>query len=160
PVQLAEFSILGTTSLPFDTTLKDLITAAMAQGSIALVDFCHLEVELGRWFGEAAMKLQSQLQAAGDSVDLIASHGQTLFHLPPVAKTEGYSIQLGEPAIIADMTGLPVIGDFRPGDMAAGGHGAPLVPFADRLLFQDAGIVRAVQNIGGIANVTVLPATT
>jgi anhydro-N-acetylmuramic acid kinase len=96
------------------------------------------------------------------SLDLIASHGQTIFHQgPPVpflgARTAS-TLQIGEPSIIAARTGVTTIGDFRPADMAAGGQGAPLVPFADYLLYRHEKFGRVSLNLGGIANVTVIPA--
>jgi anhydro-N-acetylmuramic acid kinase len=93
-----------------------------------------------------------------DGVDLVGSHGQTVWHHPPsvVAATGGTAstLQLGEPAVIAARTGAVTVADFRVADVAQGGEGAPLVPFADWVLFRRPGRVRAMQNIGGIANVT------
>lgn len=91
-------------------------------------------------------------------VDVIASHGHTIFHGPPGAGERFPSTwQIGEPAVIAALTGIPTVADFRPADVAAGGQGAPLAPYAHAKLFHSAGIARAVLNLGGIANVTYLP---
>ncbi len=158
PLKLASFELLGTATLDIPPVIRDRLLVTMTQKHCTLEDLCALKVEMGSLFAEAALQLIGELGQKGIAVDLIASHGQTLFHLPPVNGKLGSTLQIGEPAIIAEKTGLEVAADFRPGDMAAGGHGAPLVPFADRLLFQDAHVARALQNIGGIANLTALPA--
>jgi len=96
------------------------------------------------------------------AVDLIGSHGQTVQHLPEPSSLYGYPIratlQLGEPSVIAERTGVTTVADFRPRDMAAGGEGAPLAPYVHYLLFGDAERARVIHNIGGISNVTLLPA--
>src|SRR5262249_38132566 len=91
--------------------------------------------------------------AAGHAVDLVGSHGQTVWHQAPFMGGVASTLQLGEPALIAARTGVVTVGDFRVADMAHGGQGAPLLPFADWLLFRAPGGVRALQNMGGIANV-------
>ncbi len=120
-------------------------------------DVCGMNFQIGEWFAEAAL---AAIEAAGlrpDDVDLIGSHGQTVFHNPPGEKGVASTLQLGEPSVIAERTGITTVADFRVRDVAAGGHGAPLVSYVDALLFHDLAQTRAVLNLGGIANVTVLP---
>ncbi|MBI3910752.1 MAG: anhydro-N-acetylmuramic acid kinase [Armatimonadetes bacterium] len=113
---------------------------------------CRLNVAVGEAFAAAAKAVAVAAGVSLDTVAFIASHGQTVWHEPPA------SLQVGEPCVIAQRTGCPVVADFRPRDLAAGGQGAPLVPYVDWLLFADPTRTRAIQNIGGIANVTCLPA--
>ena len=126
------------------------------------VDLCRMNFRLGEVFAEAAAALLAEERLSPADIDLIASHGQTIYHLPPgspaAAGAGGATLQIAEGAVIAEKLRVPVVCDFRAADIAAGGQGAPLVPFADYLLFHSSTKNRVVQNIGGIANVTVLPA--
>jgi len=123
-----------------------------------VAEVCRMNFELGRLFAEAALGLIEQAGLRREDVDLIASHGQTVCHLPASNASAGATLQIGEPSVIAELTSITVVADFRPRDMAAGGEGAPLTPYADWALFRHPERSRAVQNIGGIANVTYLPA--
>jgi anhydro-N-acetylmuramic acid kinase len=115
-------------------------------------EYCRLNFDLGSWLADAAIAVLADAGVARDDVRAIASHGQTVWHEP------GHSTwQFGEPAVIAERTGIGVVSDFRVRDVAAGGQGAPLVPIADALLFHDVQRWRALQNLGGIGNVTVVP---
>lgn len=134
---------------------RDEINAVLAGGDLAAVTRLH--GRLGEWFAEAALEVCRIAGLAVDSVDLIGSHGQTVWHEPPRDGERGVTLQLGCPATIAERTGVPVVSDFRSRDMAAGGEGAPLVPWADRLLYSS-DHPRVLQNIGGMANLTFLPA--
>lgn len=125
---------------------------AAAMHGASAQEYCRLHADLGTWLGDAA---HDAMQGAGVSphdVHAVASHGQTLWHEP------GHSTwQIGDAARIAERTGCAVISDFRTRDVAVGGQGAPLVPMADMLLFAHDTEWRALQNIGGIGNVTLVP---
>ena len=128
---------------------RDRLKAAM-QGATAR-EYCRLAVDFGGWLADAAVQVLAEAGVPRADVRAIGSHGQTLWHEP------GHSTwQLDAPAVIAERTGLTVVSDFRVRDVAAGGQGAPLVPIADALLFAGDGW-RALQNLGGIGNVTVVP---
>lgn len=122
-------------------------------------DICLLNFEVGEKLAEAAKTMQAAAKGHGVLVDFIASHGQTVAHIPPRDDHDTCgTLQIGEPAVITERTGLMVVSDFRPRDMAAGGQGAPLVPYADWLIWRNKKEVRSVAclNIGGIANFTVV----
>jgi anhydro-N-acetylmuramic acid kinase len=154
------YEILALYSENMPEDLRSRLLKTMREQHISLAEWCALNVAVGELFAKTACGLMRQFSIDASEIDCIGSHGQTLFHWPPTeAGKLGGTLQIGEPTIIAEQTGVPTIADFRPGDMAAGGHGAPLVCFADSLLFADKAIGRCIQNIGGIANVTVLPAT-
>jgi anhydro-N-acetylmuramic acid kinase len=139
--------LLSHVSIPF--TPKFVKRVMEADSARAL---CALNFVLGELFADAALAAIGLADLKPRQVDLIGSHGQTVAHL------RGATLQLGEAAVIAERTGIPVVSDFRTRDVAAGGEGAPLVPYADWVLFRKAGQTRALQNIGGIANVSVVSA--
>lgn len=138
---------------PFTPELREAVLAAMQSGA----DTTEL-TQLHWWLGETLAEAAAPL---APHADLIASHGQTVQHHPRPDLRRGWTrpatLQLGEVALIAERTGKPVVADFRPADMAAGGLGAPLVPFADWALFAEGGVRRAIHNLGGISNLTFLP---
>lgn len=127
----------------YPPALRSRLLAALPPASVSLAEVCALDALIGQAFAQAALR-------AGP-VDLICSHGQTVYHWPDVG-----TLQLGQPAWIAEATGVPVVADIRSRDMAAGGQGAPLVPILDRLLFAGLPGRVAALNLGGIANITVL----
>jgi anhydro-N-acetylmuramic acid kinase len=155
-VQLVAFDVF-----PYRPALRGEILRLCHPDSARLDRICHLNHVLGEVFAEAIIKLCRQRGIILDSIDLIGSHGQTVWHQPQGGRYRGRTVrstlQIGEPSVITQRTGITTVADFRPRDMAAGGQGAPLVPYADYVLFRDPKICRAVQNIGGIANVTFLP---
>jgi anhydro-N-acetylmuramic acid kinase len=147
---------------PFPTDMRQAILAA-SDPRIGTVDLlCRLNVALGEVFAEAALEVARRAGISIGAVDLIGSHGQTVRHLPEPSSLGGYPIratlQLGEPSVIAERTGVMTVADFRPRDMAAGGEGAPLAPYVHYILFGDAHRSRIIHNIGGISNVTLLRA--
>ena len=120
-------------------------------------DLCRLHAALGEWFAAAALAACDAAGVAVGDVELIGSHGQTIWHIPRAGGMRGATLQFGDPATIAERTGIAVVSDFRSRDVAAGGQGAPLVPWQDRVLFSLPDRRRVLVNIGGIANLTWLP---
>jgi len=147
--------LLAFHSEPYGDARRAQIQAAVDGGGPG--DVCRLHADLGEWLAQSVLALCGAHGTALDRVDVIGSHGHTVWHLPPGPGRRGATLQVGDAATIAERTGVPVVSDFRTADVAAGGHGAPLVPWPDRLLFSVEGRARALQNLGGIGNVTWLP---
>ena len=146
-----DVELLAYTSLPFNPAQRARLAASMTGSTPA--EYCRLNFDLGEWLAAAATEVLKQSGIARDDVLAVASHGQTVWHEP------GHSTwQWGESAVIAERTGFDVVSDFRVRDVAAGGQGAPLVPIADALLFFSPNEWRGLQNLGGIGNITVVPA--
>lgn len=119
---------------------------------------CSLNVELAQVYSDCVLKLTEECEFPIQKVDFIASHGQTIYHIgDPTKNTVKSSLQLGDGSILANLTNTTVVSNFRQADIACGGQGAPLVPYADYILFNSDEKTRCMQNIGGISNVTVLP---
>lgn len=137
----------------FPPAFRRRILRACLHGTVA--EICELNFVLGEHFARAALAAVRQARLKPQDIVAIGSHGQTVHHLPN-GKTPS-TLQIGEPAIIAERTGITTVADFRGRDMAAGGQGAPLVPYADWALFTHPTRPRIVQNIGGIGNLTFLP---
>ncbi len=149
-------------AVPFPPAVRAALLRLANGGATTTAEVSQLNVLLGRLFGRAAFEACRRFRVSPRQIALIGSHGQTIYHQgrpspflgdEPVAST----LQVGEPAVIAARTGITIVADFRPADMAAGGQGAPLVPFVDYLLYRDRVWGRVALNIGGIANVTVIP---
>ena len=117
----------------------------------------RLDASLGEWFASAVRDVCEVASVEIRDLGAIGSHGQTVWHIPPTDAERGATLQLGNAATLAERTGAPVISDFRSRDVAVGGHGAPLAPWLDQLLFSAEDRRRAIQNLGGMANVTWLP---
>jgi anhydro-N-acetylmuramic acid kinase len=152
--------LLGHVRRDYPPSLRLELLAVMAPAACRTEQLCRLETQVGLAFAEAAVLAKRRLGLP--RVDLIGSHGQTICHLPPdlrrPRRTPGGTMQIGGPAIMALRLDAPVVSHFRHMDMAAGGQGAPLVPWTDYVLFADRRVSRVVQNVGGIANLTWLPA--
>ncbi|MDP6779213.1 MAG: anhydro-N-acetylmuramic acid kinase [Candidatus Latescibacteria bacterium] len=157
----SEVRLLGFGFTPFPEDLRQEILGLSdpATGSVDRV--CRMHAVLGEWFAKAALDVCEEAGIPLSEVDAVGSHGQTVHHLPEPYEAFGVSVrstlQIGDPSVIAERTGLTTVADFRARDVAAGGQGAPLVPLVDFLLFRSQRVGRVMLNIGGIANVTVLP---
>jgi anhydro-N-acetylmuramic acid kinase len=145
----------------FDPDLRSAILSLCDPAVSSLQNLTALHNGLGEKFGEAALRVASEAGVAMSDVSAIASHGQTVWHQPETVEIGGVNargtLQIGAPAVIAAMTGCRVVSDFRAADMAAGGQGAPLVPFFDWTVLRSESESRIVLNVGGIANITYLP---
>ncbi|MFS0863074.1 anhydro-N-acetylmuramic acid kinase [Fredinandcohnia sp. 179-A 10B2 NHS] len=151
-------------TLPFSESLKTRILDLCDPDRARIEEISYMNMLLGELFSDAAKQVVQEAGLEMKDVDIISSHGQTIFHQPEKSTTEGYAVsstlQIGDIAVIAERTGVMTVGDFRTRDMAVGGQGAPLVPYADKLLCRDQSVGRVLVNIGGIANITVLPPAT
>ena len=159
PLQETNIQLLGQAAFPYPAQVRRTILSAMNSQSASVADLSRLNSLLGELYADAVLATQKHFRAR---VDLVGCHGQTLYHQGEAQPFLGRKLtttwQTGEAAIIAVRVGVPVVSDFRPSDMAAHGKGAPLVPYLDYLWFRDPKIGRIIQNIGGIANLTAIPA--
>ena len=144
---------------PYPKHVRRTVLAAMNSSKAIVADLTRLNFLLAELYADAVLATQRRFRL---KAELVGCHGQTLYHQGEAAPFLGRKLaatwQTGEGALVAARVGVPVVSDFRPADMAAGGKGAPLVPFLDFLLYRDSRVGRIVQNIGGIANLTAIPA--
>jgi len=148
--------------VPFPSAVREAVLRLANGGATSSAELSQLNFLLGEEFARAAIRACRAWRVPLGKISLIGSHGQTILHQGIASLFLGRrvasTLQIGEPSIIAERTGIDTIADFRPADMAAGGQGAPLVPFVDYILYRDARIGRVALNIGGISNVTLIPA--
>jgi anhydro-N-acetylmuramic acid kinase len=153
-----KLQLLAHHSFPFSAALRRAVLGAMNASAISTAELARLNWRLGMAYSEA---VKLTLERHPIKVDLVGCHGQTLYHQSQPQTYAGKRFtctwQLGEPAILAGALGIPIVSNFRPADMVAGGQGAPLVPLLDFMLFRHARRGRVLQNIGGIANLTAIP---
>lgn len=157
---VVQYEMVAFMTKPYEDALRKKLLELM--NPMAPVQFVSsMNMYMGELFATCVVEALEELEIAIETIDVISSHGQTIWHEPSVSSLDAYvrpnTMQIGDIAVIAEKTGRTVIGDFRTRDMAVGGQGAPLVPFADKILFQSTAIGRVLVNIGGIANMTVLP---
>ena len=150
-----EFSLVEFSSIPYSQAERERILRLCDPSTSTLPEICQMNFYLGELFAQATLEVLQKAKVAQSQVYCIGSHGQTIYHIPGQS-----TLQIGEPSIIARRTGITTVADFRPADMAAGGQGAPLVPYLDQLFFDSDSITSAVQNIGGIGNVTIVGGST
>ena len=145
--------LVGQVSVPLPGKLRELLLSLCHPGDNEIERLCHADMAFARQAAEAVKQLLNDAGTPASAVCAIGSHGQTVRHYPIL----GTSVQIGDPNRIAEQTGITTVADFRRRDMAAGGEGAPLVPAFHQFLFRRASSTRVLANIGGMANITVLP---
>ena len=146
-------------TVPYPTPLRERLLSAASGGAVNAGEISELNVRVGEIFARAALGVCRQAGVRPERIAVVGSHGQTVFHQGRAARgARPSTLQIGSPAVIAETTGVPVVSDFRSADIAAGGEGAPLVPMVDYLLLADDRQGSVALNVGGIANVTAVPA--
>ncbi|MEC2551265.1 anhydro-N-acetylmuramic acid kinase AnmK [Bacillus tropicus] len=154
----SKVNLIHFTTVPFRNDIKSEIQQALSIENSNVQLICSLNFKLGLCFANAVKEVCKEANFSLEQLDLIGSHGQTIYHQPkPEGNMIASTLQIGEPAVIAYDTNTTVISNFRTMDMAAGGQGAPLVPYSEVILYLDPSKNRLLQNIGGIGNVTVIP---
>lgn len=154
----SKVKLIHFTTVPFRNDIKSEIQQALSIENSNVQLICSLNFKLGLCFANAVKEVCKEANFSLEQLDLIGSHGQTIYHQPkPEGNMIASTLQIGEPAVIAYDTNTTVISNFRTMDMAAGGQGVPLVPYSEVILYRDPSKNRLLQNIGGIGNVTVIP---
>lgn len=153
-VSFEPLTLHATLTVPFEEDLRNQLMSLTLPDDNEIDRMGIASVALGKMIGHAINRLITENNLDKNNIRAIGSHGQTIRHRPE----EGFSLQIGDPHIISEMTGIPVVYDFRSRDLAANGQGAPLVPAFHQALFQHNSIHRVILNLGGIANVSMLPA--
>lgn len=158
-LHILRLKLIGHAEYSYSRNVRTFILSAMNSSHASVAGLARLNFLLGELYAEAVLSTQKRFRL---KAELVGCHGQTLYHQGEAASFLGRKLavtwQTGEGAVIAARLGVPVVSDFRPTDMAAGGKGAPLVPFLDFFFYRDVRVGRIVQNIGGIANLTAIPA--
>jgi anhydro-N-acetylmuramic acid kinase len=154
--------LLNFAAFPYPPAVRAAVLRLANGASTTTREISQLNFRLGQLFADAALRACNRFRLSPRRISLIGSHGQTIYHQgaasPFLGAPVSSTLQIAEPAIIAERTGITTVADFRPADMAAGGQGAPLVPFVDYLLYRHPRLSRIALNIGGIANLTAIPA--
>jgi anhydro-N-acetylmuramic acid kinase len=155
--------LLAHGTFPLGRVVREEVLRVAEGGPITAGELSQLNFRMGEVFGDAVLAACKKFRVATSEIDLIGSHGQTIFHngkpVPFLGRSTVSTLQIGEGAVIAARTGINTVTDFRTADMAVGGQGAPLVPYVDWLLYSDRKLGRVSLNLGGIGNLTVLPAS-
>jgi anhydro-N-acetylmuramic acid kinase len=149
--------IVCTHTHPIPEGIRNTVFQLALSGNHEIEALRYLDQQLAQLFSETALALCHKTSIKSEQILAIGSHGQTVRHYPPTPEQAGYSLQIGDPNIIAEQTGITTVADFRRRDIAAGGHGAPLAPALHNTLFRSATSDRIILNTGGIANITYLP---
>jgi len=146
-----DISLVHFLTLPYTLEQRTALLRLCQPGDSSVAEICAMNFELGELFAAAVKQLLAEAGFGPEQIAVIGSHGQTIYHIPGRS-----TLQIGEPAVIANRTGITTVADFRPADIAAGGQGAPLIPYFDQIVFGSSDGLTAVQNIGGIGNVTLV----
>lgn len=156
----SNIQVIDFQSFKIQSKFKDFILKCSRKNESNVEDICKLNFQVGTLFANCINKFLKLRGLSSESVDVIGSHGQTVYHIPHYSGEFGImtksTLQIGDPSVIANLTGIVTVGDFRNADVAAGGDGAPLVPFLDYIMFSHKTKSRILINIGGIANLTYL----